>query len=109
MGYFAMGAYYIFSLKKMLKKRKDTNEWQWRRKRHYQIFRLAEGDEAAGRQNSSEITEKIQRRDAKVWAQQCQRKGEEQMDGRILSAWIQHDLEPEEPSDEAQAQLFSGV
>lgn len=51
-------------------------------KKQYQIFRLDEVDEAASRENRPEVTEKIQNRNAKVWVQQCQRKGDEQMDWR---------------------------
>ena len=78
-------------------------------KKHYQIFRLDEQDEAVVRENGPEIIENIQKRDAKVWVQQCQRKGYEQIE-EILRGWIQQDLEPEEPSGgEKQAWLLSYV
>lgn len=49
--------------------------------KQYQILRLGKVDEAASRENSPEVTEKIQSRNAEVWVQQSE-KGDEQMGWR---------------------------
>lgn len=50
--------------------------------KQFQILRIDEVDEAASREKSPKVTEKIQNRNAEVRVQQGQRKGDEQMDWR---------------------------
>lgn len=65
-------------------------------KKHYQIFRLDEQDEAVVRENSPEISENIQKRDAKVCTQQWQRREMSRSEGPFVGEssriWSQRSL-----------------